>query len=137
MTDGLMSWQPRNTDSSAQPRVTQSASCYPNSMMRPWSLYHQSVKPATDLIDHHVVGTDRQLKLNTSLHHPAVKAERQRLQDTLMTYDKTWTIEPVRPDRYMDQGAMLQHGKMAIRPSATSITFPGPITAAGLHQNCS
>ena len=28
------SWQPRNTDSSAQPKVTQSAGCYPNSRRR-------------------------------------------------------------------------------------------------------
>lgn len=104
-------------------------------MMRPWSLYRQSVKPATDLIVHGVVGKDRQLKPNTSLHHPVVKAERQQLQDTLTTYNKTWTVEPVRTDNYGSRGHAPARGD-GIRPGATSITFPGPITAAGLHPNC-
>ena len=92
--------------SSAQPRVTQSASCYPNSTTRPQSLYRPRVTLLTDLTDHHVAGTERQLKPNTSPHHLAVEAEKQRLQDTPMTYDRTWTIEPVRPDQYIDQGGM-------------------------------
>ena len=96
MIDGLMSWQPRNTALSAQQKVTPSASCYRNSMMRPWSLYRQHVMPLTDLTDHHVAGTEWQLKPNTSPHHLTVEAERQRLQGTLTTYDKTWIIEPTR-----------------------------------------
>ena len=34
-TDGLRSWQPRNTDSSATLKVTQNTSCYLNSRRRP------------------------------------------------------------------------------------------------------
>ena len=89
-----------------------------------------------DLTDHHVVGTERQLKSNTSLHHLAVEAERHRQQDTPMTYDRTWTIEPVRPDQSTDQGGVPQREKTAIRPGATSTTSPGPKTAYGLHPNC-
>ena len=89
----------------------------------------------TDLTDHHVAGTEWQLKSNTSPHHLIVEAEKQRLQDTLMAYNRTWTIEPVKPDQSMDQGGVPQREKMAIRPGATSITSPGPKTAYGLHPN--
>ena len=34
LIDGLRSWRPRNTDSSAQPNFTQGAGCYLNSRMR-------------------------------------------------------------------------------------------------------
>ena len=57
--------------------------------MRRWSLYHPSVTRLTDPTDHHVVGTERQLKPDTSPHHLAVKAEKQQLGDTHMTYDRT------------------------------------------------
>ena len=73
---------------------------------------------------------------NTNPHHLAVEAEKQRPQDTPMTYDRTWTIEPVRPDQSTDHGGVPQHEKTAIRPGATSITSPGPKTAYGLHPNC-
>ena len=136
MTNGLMSWQPRNTASSTQLRVTRSTSCYPNSMTRPWSLYRQCVTLLMDQTDHHVVGTERQLKPNTSPHHLAVEAERQRLQDTHMSCDRTWTIEPVRPDQSMDQGGVLQREKTVTRPAVTTTTSPGPKTAYGLHLNC-
>ena len=79
MTDGLLSWQPRNTASNAQLRVTRSASFYPNSTARRWSPYHQRVTLLTDLTDHHVAGTEQKLKPNTSPHHPAIEVERQRL----------------------------------------------------------
>ena len=105
-------------------------------MMRPQSLYRQCITLPTDLTDHPVARTERQLKANTSLHHPAIKAERQRLQDTLMTYDKTWIIELVKPDQSMDQGGVPQREKMTIRPSATSTPTPRPKTAYGLHPNC-
>ena len=90
----------------------------------------------TDLTDQRVAGTERQRKPNTSPHHLAVGAEKQQLQDTPMTYDRTWTIEPVRPDQSMDHGGVPQREKTAIRPGATSITSPGPKTAYGLHLNC-
>ena len=86
--------------------------------------------------DHHVAGTERQLKPNTRLHHPTVKVERHQLQDTLMTYGRTWLIEPDIPDQSMDQGGAPQREKKAIRPGATSTTSPRPKTAYGLHPNC-
>ena len=75
MTDGLISWQPRNTASSAQLRVTQSTGCYPNWTMRSRNLYRQHVTPQTDLTDHLVVWTERQPKPNTNLCHLALEAE--------------------------------------------------------------
>ena len=89
MADGLKSWQLKNTASNAQQRVTRSVSCYPNLTMRRWSLYHQRITRMTDPIGHHVAGTERQLEPNTSPHHFAVKAEKQQLGDTHMTYDRT------------------------------------------------
>ena len=89
MTDGLMFWQQRNMASNAQLRVTRSASYYHNLTTKPWSPYCQCMMLLTDLTDHHVVRTERQLKPNTSPHHLAVEAEKQRLQDTPMTYDRT------------------------------------------------
>ena len=88
-----------------------------------------------DLTDHHVAETEWQLKPNTSPHHLAVKAEKQQLRDTHMTYDRTWTIEPVIPDQSIDQGGVPQCEKTAIRPGTTSTTSPGPKTAYGLHPN--
>ena len=57
--------------------------------MRSWNQYQQLLTVLTDLTDHLVAGTERQLKPNTSPHHLALEAERQRLQDTPTTYDKT------------------------------------------------
>ena len=76
MTDGLMSWLPRNTASNAQLRVTRSASYYLNSTTRPLSPYRQSIKLLKSLTDHCVDGTNRLLTPNTSPHHPAVEAGR-------------------------------------------------------------
>ena len=90
----------------------------------------------TDLTDHHMAGIERQHKPNTNLHHLAAKAGEHRLRDTPMTFDRTWKIEPVRPDQSTDHGTVLQHERMAIRPGATSTTSPGPKTAYGLHPNC-
>lgn len=104
--------------------------------MRPWSPYRQRVTLLTDLTDHHVAGTERQPKPNTSSRHLAVKEGGQRLQNTHMTYDMTWKIEPVRPDQFMDQGGVSQREKMAVRPGVTSITSPGAKTAYVLHPNC-
>ena len=79
----------------------------------------------TDPIDHHVAGTERQLKPNTSPHHLAIKAEKQQLGETPMTYDRTWKIEPVRPDQAMDHGGVPRREKKAIKPGTASITRPG------------
>ena len=82
-----------------------------------------------------MAGTERQLKPNTSPLHPAVEAKRQRLQDTLMTYDRTWTIEPVRPDQSMNQGDVLQQEMTAIKLGMISITKLGLKTEHGCHPN--
>ena len=122
--------------SSDQKRITRSASCYPNSTMRRWSPYHPCVMRLADPIDHHVARIERQLKPNTSPHHLAGEAEKQRLQDTPMTSNRTWKIEPVRPYQSMDHGSVPQREKTTIKPGATSITMPRPKTAYGLHPNC-
>ena len=127
-----MYWQARNTALSAQPRVTRSVNFYLNSTTRHWTPYRQRV---TQLTDHHVAGIKRQLKPNTSPHHLAVEVERQRLQDTCMTYDRTWTIGPVIQDQSMDQGGVLQCTRMAIRPGGTGTTLHKPKTIYGLHPN--
>ena len=135
MTDRPMSWQPRNTASNAQRRATQSASYYHNLTTSPLSQYRQSINPLTNLTDHHVDGTDRLLTPNTSPCHPAVEARRQRPWAIPMTYARTWTIEPVRQDQSMDQGGVLQHERMTIRPGVTGTTSPRPKTAYGLRPN--
>ena len=73
------------------------------------SLDRSCVMLPTKLTDHHVARIERQLKPNTSLHHPTIKAKRQQVHDTLTTYDRTWLIESVRLDQYMDHGCMPQH----------------------------
>ena len=58
-------------------------------MRRSQSLYRQHVTQLTDLTDHLVVGTERQLKPNTNLRHPALEAENQRPHDAHTTCDRT------------------------------------------------
>ena len=77
--------------------------------------------PQTDLTDHLVAGTERQLKPNTSPHHLAIKAEKKQLGDTHMTYDKTWKIEQVRSDQSTDRGCVPRHERMATKHGAMSI----------------
>ena len=104
--------------------------------MRCWSLYHPRVTRLTDPTDHHVAGTERQLKPNTSPHHLVVKAEKQQLGDTLMTYVGAWTIEPARPGQSTDQGGVPKRDKTTIRLGTTKTTPPGLKIAYGLHLNC-
>ena len=59
-------------------------------MTRRWSSSYQHVMWLTD---HHVAGTKRQLKPNTSPYHLCVKVETQQLTDTHITYGRTWKIE--------------------------------------------
>ena len=81
-----MSWQLRNIDSSAQPKVTRSVNYYLNSMTRHLSPYHQRIMR---LIDHHVAGTKWQLKPNIGPPYLAVKAETKLLKDTCITCGRT------------------------------------------------
>src|SRR4051812_30739778 len=101
---------------------------YHNSTTRPLSQYLQDTTMLMNWTDHHVDGTKRLIMTNTSLHHLAVEAKRQRLRATRMTYVRTWTIEPARPDQYTDQGDVLQHETKAIKPGTTSIIKFGPRT---------
>ena len=136
MTDGLMSWQLRIMASNAQLRVTRSASYYHNSMTRPLSQYRQSTKLLTSPTDHHIDGTYHLLMTNTSPHHSAIGAGRQQPRATPTTYARTWTIELVKQDQSMDQAAVLQRERTAVRPGATSTTSLRPKIAYGLHPNC-
>ena len=104
--------------------------------MRSWSPYHPRVTRLTEPTDHHVAGTERQLKPNTSPHHLAVKAEKQQLKDTHMTYDRTWRIGKVRPGQSTDRGGVLRRERWDIKPGAINTTNPGLKTAYGLHLNC-
>ena len=101
-------------------------------MTRRWSPSYQRIMRLTD---HHVAGTKRQLKPNTSPHYLAVKTETQQLGDTHMTCGMTWKTEQVRPDRSMDRGGVPRCATMAIRPDVTNITTPGPKTADELHPS--
>ena len=130
---GLTSWQPRNTASSAQPKVTRSINCYPNSMMRHWSPSYQRVMRLTN---HHVAGTKRQLKPNTSPHYLAVKTDIQQLGDAHMTYGMTWRTEQVRPDRSTDHGDVPGCTTTATLPDITNTTLFGPNTGRQLHPSC-
>ena len=81
---GLMSWQPRNMASSAQPKVTRKL--YLNLMTRRWSPCHQRIMRLTN---HHVAGIKWQLSPNTNPHYLAEKIEIQELGDTHMTCGMT------------------------------------------------
>ena len=131
MTGELMSWQPRNTASNAQPKVTRSVNCYPNLTTRPSSPYHRHVMRLTD---HHMAGTKRQLKPNTSPYYLAVKVEMQQLGDIHMTYGKTWTVEQVRPDRSTDCEDVHRHTTTATYSDVTNLATPGPKITNGLHR---
>ena len=62
--------------SKAQPRATQSASCYHNSTNRPLSQYRQDMTALMNQIDHHMGEIKRLLIPNTSPYHLAVEAKR-------------------------------------------------------------
>ena len=127
-----MSWQLKNTASSAQPKVTRRANCYLSSMMRHRSPYHHRAMRPTD---HHAVGIKRQLKRNTSPPHLAVKAEIKQLGFIHMTFGRTWTVEQDIADRSMDREDAPGHATTAIYSDVTSLVTPGPKTADGLHRS--
>ena len=101
-------------------------------MMRRWSPYHHR---AMRLTDHHVVGTKRQLKPNTSPPHLTVKAEIKQLGDIHMTCGRTWTVEQFRTDRSTDHEDVPRHAATTIYSDMTSLVTPGPKTADGLHRS--
>ena len=132
MTDGPMSWQPRNTALNAQPKVTRSANCYLSSMTR-----HQSPHQhrAMRLTDHHAVGIKRRLGPKTRLSHLTVKAGIRQLGAIHMTFVKTWTVEQDIQDRSMDREDVPQGTSTATYSDVTNLTTPGPNAADGLHQS--
>ena len=77
----------------AQQRVIRSVGYYHNLTTRPSSPYRQDMTVLMNQTGHHVGEIKRPPTPNTNPHHLAVEAERQRLQDTPTTYDRTWTIE--------------------------------------------
>ena len=79
--------------SNAQQRVIQSVDYYHNLTMKPSSPYHQDMTVPMNQTSHHAGKIKRQPTPNTNPHHLAVEVEKQRLQDTPTTYDRTWTIE--------------------------------------------
>ena len=87
-----MSWQPKNTASSAQSRVTRSANCYLSSTRRHHAADHHVVGTMRRT-DHHPVGIKRQLKPNYSTPHRNVKIEKRQLGVLLTTFDRTRTME--------------------------------------------
>ena len=69
-----------------QQRVIRSVGYYHDSMMRPLSQYCQDMTALMNQTDHHMGEIKQPPMPNTNLHHLAVEAERQRLQDTPTTY---------------------------------------------------
>ena len=87
------------------------------------------------LTDHHVAGTKRQVKPNTSPYYLTVKAEIKQLEDIHMTCGRTWTVEQVRTDRFMDHGDVPRCATTAIRLNVTIITTPRPKIADEIHPS--
>jgi hypothetical protein len=84
------------------------------------------------LTDHHVAGTKRQLKPNTSPYSLTAKAETQQPGVMDMTCGRTWTIEQVSPDQFTDRGGMPWRVTTDIKPDITAL---GPKTADELNPN--
>ena len=120
---------------SAQQRVIPSIGYYHSLMTRPSIQYHQDMTALMNQTGHHMDGTERPLRPNSNPHHLVIEAERQRLQDTPTTYDRTWTIEQAKPDQSMDQGGEPQREMTTIKPGATGITSHGPKTKHECHPN--
>ena len=99
-------------------------------MMRRWSPYHHR---AMRLTDHHVVGTKRQLKPNTSPPYLTVKAEIKQLGVIHMTFGRTWTVEQDIPYQSTDHEDVPRHATTATYSDVTNLVTPGPKTADGLH----
>ena len=138
-----MSWQPRNTASDAQPRVTRSTDCYLSSMRRHRSPYLPRVmRPIVPYAvgtvrrtDHHAVGIARQLRPNSSPPHHHVKIETKQFGVIHMTFGRTWTVEQDIPDRSTDQEDVPRDAMMATYSGVKNLAMPGPITADGLHRS--
>ena len=138
-----MSWQPKNTASDAQPRVTRSEGCYLSSTKRRQSPYLPRVMR---LIEHYAVGTvrrtdhlavgiERQPKPNSSLPQRIVKIETKQLGVIHTTSGRPWIAEQDTPDRFTDRGDVLRHVMMATYSDVTNLVTPGPITIDGLHRS--
>ena len=138
-----MSWQPKNTASSAQPRVTRSADCYLSSMRRHEIPYlphaMRTDHPVVGIIrrtDHPVVGMKRQLRPNNSPPHRLAKTGTEQLGTIHTTFGRNWTVEQDTPDRSTDREDASLLGMTAAYSDVTNLVTPGPITADGLHRRC-
>ena len=132
MNHGQMSWQPRNTASSAQPKATRSGNCYHSSTTRRWSPSYQGTMRLTD---HHVARIKRHLEPNTNPHYLAKQTEIQQLGDIHMTCDMIWKTKHVRQDPSMDHGGVPRCVTIAVRLNVTNIIMSGPITADKIHPS--
>ena len=130
MIGGPKSWPPKNIALVAQPKATRSVDCYLSLMTRRWSPYHHRTMRQAD---HNLVRIKRQLKLNTSPSHLAVKARIKQLGVVDTTFDMTWTVEQDTQDRSTDREDVLRHATSATCSNGTSLVTPGPKTEDGLH----
>ena len=87
------------------------------------------------LTDHHMAGTQRQLKTNTRPPHLAVKERTTQVMITQTTCRGTWTIEQYTQDRSVDREIMLRHATMATYSDVSNLATPEPKTAKGLLRS--
>ena len=137
-----MSWQPKKTASSAQPRVTQSADCYLSLMRRHQIPYlphaMQTDHHTTGIVrrtDHPAVGIKRQLRPNNSPPHYLTKTGMKQLGTLHTTFGRPGTIKQDTKDRSTDRTDVPQGTTMATYSDVTNLTTPGPNAADGLHQS--
>ena len=104
-------------------------------MMKPSSQFSRFTTMLISQTDHHVDGTKRPIRPNTSPHHLAVEVRRLRRRTTPMTYIRTWPIKPVRPDRSMDPEDVLQYGMATTKPGAINIIKFEASTKHRCHLN--
>ena len=137
-----MSWQPKNTASDTQPRVTQSEGCYLSLMKRRRSSYLPRVTRPTEhyavrtvrRIDHLVVGIERQFKPNSPPHRHG-KIETKQFGVINMTSGKPWAAEQDIQDRSTDREDVPRHAMTATYLDGTNLVTLEPITIDELHRS--
>ena len=137
-----MSWQPKNTASDTQPRVTQSEGCYLSLMKRRRSSYLPRVTRPTEhyavrtvrRIDHLVVGIERQFKPNSPPHRHG-KIETKQFGVIHTTSGRPWAVEQDIQDRSTDREDVPRGTTTATYSYVTNQTTPRLNAAGGLHQS--
>ena len=137
-----MSWQPKNTASSVQPRVTRNADCYLSSMRRRRSPYLPRAMRSDHCMvgivlrtDHPAVGIKRQLRPNNSPPHRLVNTGTDQLGTIHTTFGRNWTAEQDIQGRSTDREDMPRHATTAIYSDVTNLVTPGPKAADRLHRS--